>query len=189
MWNEVVAACVVVGLVAVLVGFLWLCIRAGIIARRRTSGWESRLAQPNLEEVESLCQVRLPFQLEELYRKEGTVRRFGFYLLQPGEKKSKHWFIAHFVPLTARDVSEWMKATAVPGIPIAVDGSKGTYYLPFEALRRGDPIPVLFREPGLWSPKDSEVATSIDEFIRFQAVDELEEHGDNAPLEGNQHNP
>jgi len=69
-----------------------------------------------------------------------------------------------------QDVDEWMEVTGVPGIPIAIDDSKGTYYLPFGPLRRGDSAPILLRAPGP-SRTDIEVAPSLEDFLRFQPVE------------------
>jgi hypothetical protein len=117
--------------------------------------------------------VRLPRLLEEFYRSSGLVECFEFYLAPPGAGHPR-WYIAHFVPLTSRDVAEWLKVTGVPGIPIALDGDKGTYYLPFEALRQSGSPPVLFRAPGL-GRQDTEVAPSLEDFIGFQRVEAPDE--------------
>lgn len=61
---------------------------------------------------------------------------------------NRQWHMYRFLPLTSGDLSEWLKATGVPGLPIAIDGDKGAYYLPFADLKAGKAPPVLLRLPG-----------------------------------------
>ena len=63
-----------------------------------------------------------------------------------------------------------MSVTKVPGIPIALDASKGTYYLPFETLQQGLPSPVLLRLPGS-NREDQKVASTFEEFMAFKPND------------------
>jgi hypothetical protein len=76
------------------------------------------------------------------------VGRSDFFLVPPGSNQSEGWYIDRFLPLTCRNVSEWIAVANVPGIPIALDASKGTYYILFEFLQRSLRAPVLLRLPG-----------------------------------------
>ena len=53
-----------------------------------------------------------------------SVEHGECYLVPPGVEDQR-WYVVHFIPLTKRDVAEWMKITAVPGIPLALDDSRG----------------------------------------------------------------
>jgi hypothetical protein len=140
-------------------------IRFSFLGAARRSGWEQRLENPQRANVEVKWGVRLPESLETYFQSE-TVRRSDFYFAPIGTKKSECWYIERFLPLTPRDVSEWISATNVPGIPIAIDASKGTYYLPFESLRQ-QKSPVLLRLPGR-KRNEVKVASTFDEFVRFE---------------------
>jgi len=170
---EIIAGLVALACLAGCLFVLWVFIFSVIVSEWRTRGWQSRLAQPRLEEVEDEWQVRLPRALEPFFRSSGVVECFECYLAPPGAERMR-WYVEHFIPLTKRDIAEWIKVTAVPGIPLASDGSKGIYYLPFEALRRGEPPPILLREPGPGG-NDREVAPSVEDFVRFQPVEVPEE--------------
>ena len=141
-------------------------IRFSLVGAARTKGWQARLRKPQRSEVEAKWHVKLPESLETYFRGE-IVARSNFYLAPPGSKESEWWDVERFVPLTCRDLSEWRAATAVPGLPIAIDGSKGTYYIPFEALRRHLSFPILLRLPGR-KREDKSVATSFEEFMQFE---------------------
>ena len=106
----------------------------------------------------------------EAYFRSGIVRRSDFFLAPPGTKQPEWWYIERFLPLTPRDLSKWIGVTNVPGIPIAIDASKGTYYLPFESLRKHLQSPVLLRLPGR-EQKDLKVASGFDEFLQFEPKD------------------
>jgi len=151
---------------------LGLLFLVGVIVRfgvTRTAGkreLRERLQGPELSQVESKWGVKLPLSMEAFFRSE-TVARSDFYLAPPGSNQSGWWYIESFLPLTCRDVSAWVAITNVPGIPIALDASKGTYYLPLEALRQHLPSPVLLRLPGR-KRQDRKVASSFDEFRNFE---------------------
>lgn len=170
MLRDVITGLFLLAVFAALVGVLWVIIRS-IIAERRLRGWESRLAQPCLEEVEAKWGVRLPRVLEEFYR-SGAAERSEFYLVPPGADRGPRWFVNGFIPLTVRDISEWIRGIDLPGIPIALDGDKGFYYLPVEALRGGGPCPVLHRDlGGRWPFTDAAVAPSVEDFVQFRALE------------------
>jgi len=154
-------------IIAVLCLFLAVIVRFGILSRLRARGWRKRLRHPKMAEVESEWGVRLPRALEPFFESK-IVDRFEFYLAPPNsDRESEWWYVAGFIPLTPQDIAAWIATTKVPGIPIADDGSKGVYYLPFDQLRQGKPPAVLLRPPG-WQPKDIVVASSVEQFIRFE---------------------
>ncbi len=155
--------------------FLGVIIRFSFIGAARAKGWDKRLQRPALSEIESKWGVKLPQSLDTYFRSE-IVGRSDFYLAPPGSDPSKWWYIEGFLPLTRRDVAESIKVTNVPGIPIALDASKGTYYLPFENLRQDSQSPVLLRLPGR-ERRDVKVASSVEELLRFEPRDVPDEAG------------
>lgn len=152
-------------LCAILLLVLGAIIRFSFIGTTRTKGWQQRLQKPQRSQVEQKWRVKLPDSLETYFQSD-MVCRSDFYLAPSGAKQSEWWYIQRFVPLTPRDLSQWISFTGVPGIPIAIDASKGTYYLPFDSLRQQTPSPVLLRLPGR-KRDDVTVASTLDEFIRF----------------------
>lgn len=149
--------------------FLGTVIRFSFIGGARAKGSQQRLHQPELSEIESKWGVKLPESIETFYRSE-IVARSDFYLAPPDSKQSEWWYIEGFLPLTRRDVSEWITVTNVPGIPIALDGSKGTYYIPFKSPKQQLESPVLLRLPGR-KREDRQVASNIEEFLKFEPKD------------------
>lgn len=164
-----VAALVCLGLLFL----LSVIIRFSFIRPARAKGWRERLGRPEMSEVESKWGIRLPESMEKYYRGE-IVTRSDFYLAPRGSTQSEWLYIERFVPLTCRDISEWAAITNVPGIPIAIDASKGTYYVPFEPLRQQLSAPVLLRLPGR-KHEERKVAASFDEFGKFEPKDVPEE--------------
>jgi hypothetical protein len=160
---------VAVVVVLALLLFLGVIIRFSFIGPARTKGWRERLQRPELSQVESKWEIRLPGSMEAYFR-SGIVRRSDFFLAPLGSKQSEWWYIERFLPLTPRDISEWIAVTNVPGIPIAIDASKGTYYIPFESLREHLPPPVLLRLPG-HERKELKVASNLEEFLQFEPKD------------------
>ena len=146
---------------------LWAIVRFSIVSPRRTRGWRDRLRKPNLSEVESQWNLRLPRSIESFFHGD-LVELSELYFSPPGADEVR-WYVAHVIPFTSRDLSEWSKITRVQGLPIAVDGSKGTYYLPFADLRQGKST-VLFRGAGK-NQQDRQVATSIDLLKRFRPME------------------
>jgi hypothetical protein len=171
--GQVILVAVAVACTAAILAFLWVYIRYGTISEYRTRGWKGRLPHPRLEEVEARWRVRLPRQLEALYRAGGIAEMAEVYLAPPRPGPSRRWFVAHFIPLTAQDLAEWIKITNVPGLPVAIDGDKGTYYLPISGPQGGS-LPVLLRGPGK-PGHDIEVAPSLEDFLRFLPVEVGEE--------------
>jgi hypothetical protein len=138
-----------------------------ILASWRTRGAQDRLNDPRVHEVEAEWAITVPPVLETFYR-SSVVKRCEFFLVPRG-LNAPRWYVAGFIPLTKVDVREWRQATGVPGLPLAIDGAKGTYYVPFEALKHGHSAPVLLREPGL-AHKDTVVAPSVEDFVQFQPI-------------------
>ena len=116
--------------------FLGTIIRFSFIGGARAKGSQKRLHRPELSEIESKWGVTLPESSQKYYQSE-IVARSDFYRAPAGTNPSDWWYIEGFLPLTCRDVSEWIAATNVPGIPIALDASKGTYYIPFKSPPTG----------------------------------------------------
>jgi hypothetical protein len=143
---------------------LLMIVRFSIISPWLTRKAGERLHNPNRAEVEKKWNIKLPAALETLYASK-LVESAEIYLAAPGAdaQSSRHFY--KFFPMTARDLSEQMKVTGVPGLPIASDGDKGTYYLPFAQLRDEKTVPVILRTPN--EKEDVEVAASIEEFLKF----------------------
>lgn len=153
----------IISLVSLLL-LLWWMVRFAVFLPRRTRGWQDRLPFPNRKDVEARWKVRLPDSLDRLFDRAWIQNR-DFYLAPPGVAPS-HWlWIDRFIPLTVRDVSAWLILTSVPGIPIAMDGRDRAYFLPFDDLRRGGPVPV-------WLHLDRRnykvVAADIDQFMSLE---------------------
>lgn len=174
MLSQVLVGVFFLILVVVLVGFVW-AIGRSVIAERRLRGRESRLAQPCLREVESYWNVRLPQVLEDFYC-SGAAQRGECYLALPTsdrEQEPTRWFVSNFIPLTVRDLKDWLRFGHIPGIPIAYDGDhQRFYYLPFAALREDRPCPVMYRSlAGRWPWTDQQVAACVEDFVQFQVVE------------------
>lgn len=142
--------------------------RFSVISSRRTRGWKGRLQQPEVLKVEAKWQIQIPPSLLTLFRSD-LVTRSEFYLAPLATDQPNWWYVAHFIPLTCKDVSEWIKITRVPGIPIAINGQKKAYYLSFHELRTGNSPRVLLRLPGpSHTSRDVEVASCIEHLMRFE---------------------
>jgi hypothetical protein len=135
-----------------------------IIVPRRTRGWQDRLHLPNPGEVAARWKVPLPQSLESLYRSAFIGNR-DFYLAPPGAGPERWLWIDQFIPLTVRDVAAWRSMASVPGIPIAMDGKDRAYYLSFDDLRRGGPVPVLLHSDG---GNSTVVAVDITQLMSFK---------------------
>ena len=154
---------------------LWMILRFSVFSSLRRRGAKDRLHKPNVAEIEAKWKIKLPRALESLYGSP-LVEISETYIAAPGADREHQWHIYEFIPLTSRDLSEWLKITRVPGLPIAIDGDKGTYYLPFKDLKKSGAPPVLLRLPGL-KGEDVEVASSVDEFMRFEPRGRFEDTG------------
>ena len=147
---------------------LWASIRFGVISNQRTRGWQNRLRQPQLEEVAAHWNVTLPAALETFYRETSWIERGEFRLARSASPSESRWHVHSFIPLTVRDLKQWIAITDAPGLPLATGGDDGksVFYLPFDALRRDARAPVLMRPAGL---PVVEVACDIEAFARFNA--------------------
>ncbi len=168
-FQQMIVAAVGIAIVIGCFYLLWAIIRFSVIGPRRSRGWQKRLRKPQVSEIESKWDVHLPPALETLFQ-SSVVERFEFYLAPPGTDRARWYYVSRFIPMTERDVSEWIATTKVPGIPIALDAGKGTYYLPYEPLRAGQETPVLLRAGGR-KAKDTEVASSVEHFLRYQPME------------------
>jgi hypothetical protein len=173
--EQILPLAVAIVCTAAILAVLWIYLRFGSISEYRTRGWKNRLPYPELAELEARWQVRLPRQIEAFYRTGGIVEREEVYLAARSAGDSLRWYVACFIPLTVRDLAEWMRATNLPGLPVARDAGKGVYYLPFSSLRGGG-TRVLLRDP-IKRGDDIEVAPSLEEFLRFVPVEVDDEDG------------
>jgi len=163
--GSVFAVVFCLGLLALAGVIVWF----GVVGAVRRKGRLGRLHRPELAAIESKWGVKLPASVEA-YFGSPAVDRGDFYLAPPGTSQAEWWYVAQFLPLTRRDLSDWISITNVPGIPIALDADKGAYYLPFEKLRKHLPPPVLLRLPGR-KGEDRQVASSFEEFAAFEPRD------------------
>jgi len=153
---------------AFLVFMLWVIIRWSFISPWLTRRGDQRLHKPKFGQVASKWNLRLPRSLELLYQSE-LVEQGEVYLAPPDAGATPRWYVHSFIPMTPLDLSEWTKRSLVPGLPIAIDGEGGFYYLPFSDLRQDKPPAVLFRPPGR-KPVEQVVAQTVDDFMKFQPV-------------------
>lgn len=79
----------------------------------------------------------------------------------------KIWEIQNFIPFTKRDASEWQKITGVAGIPIALDYTRGVYF-----LSTATDEPTVFYQPVGWKKSPVVVASSIQALGEFERVEE-----------------
>jgi hypothetical protein len=173
--RDILGPCLVIGLTGpILIAVIWSYIRWGIVSEWRTRDEWTRLRDPRLEELEAEWGIKLPDVLADFYRTSEVLDRSEFYFVPPGVKRPR-WFIVGFYPLTKVFAAEFIKATGLPGIPIANDGNnKAEYYLPFTSLRDGAVPRVVRREHGA---KDIEVAP-LSEFLRFRVVEPRDDDED-----------
>ncbi len=173
--QQMFGVTIAVGIILFCLILLWFIVRFSIVSERRTHGWQKRLRQPEVDLVAAHWQLQLPVGLASFYRNSDVIELAEFFLTDSTTSGSVKWFIYKFIPFTIVDLSEWIKITGVPGLPIATGGddNKSTYYLPFETLRKGLPTPVLLRSPD--NSPDIQIASSIEEFIKFQRLDEIYE--------------
>jgi hypothetical protein len=173
--RDALVPCVVIVVTGTfLIAFLWFIIRWGIISERRTRREWKRLRDPCLQELEAEWGITLPGELAAFYRTSDVVDRSEFYFVPPDVERPR-WFIMGFYPLTKVFVAEEIKATGLPGIPIANDAdSIAQYYLPFTSLRQGA-VPIVVRRDS--GGKEVEVAP-LSEFLRFRVVELREDDED-----------
>jgi hypothetical protein len=142
---------------------LWGIIRFAIISPIKTKGARDRLRKPNISGVKALCGFEPSTELVDFYTNCKFTEKMEFSLEDQSQTPSKKWFIGEFFPLTALDVKENLIISRVPGIPIADDMNKGTYF----ASKDGS----IF----LSSPNEQQqllVSTNIQAFSNFVPVEE-----------------
>jgi len=147
----------------VLVGVLWAIVRFSILSSRRTRGASARLRRPDLAGVERLCGFPLPPDLASFFLEDPMVERAEFQLVDTTKDPPIRWDIDGFFPLTPTDVREWRTISRVPGVPIAGDFDKGTYYIAPDGSIRLQSLNVKGR--------DVPVAANIGELRSFTATD------------------
>jgi hypothetical protein len=147
----------------IVVGLLLLgaIIRFSIISGLRTKSAPMRLRNPNLSGVEQVCGFSLPSDLASFFEEMAFIERTEFELVDDSKTPPRVWPIGSFIPLTPRDVRESRKVSGVPGVPIAGDLDKGTYFV----VETGA---VRYRSPDM-RPGEVTVASSIAELRRFKA--------------------
>jgi hypothetical protein len=151
----------VIGGVVVLLAIVRFSIISPMLARNA----RGRLHKPDLPEFEAKWNVKLPAALEALYASE-LMDSAEVYLGPLGANAKQSWHFYKFFPLTVRDLSEQLKIARVPGLPIASDGDKGIFYLPFAQLKDKTTVPVLLRTPN--EKGDVGMAASVEEFLKFE---------------------
>jgi hypothetical protein len=173
--RDILAPCVVIAVTGpILIAVIWFYIRWGIVAHWRTRDEWKRIRNPCLEELEAEWGIKLPEELADFYRTSEVIDRSEFYFVPPGVERPR-WYIMGFYPLTKVFLAEEIKATRLPGIPIANDADNiAQYYLPFTSLRQGETPMVMRREDGY---KDIEVAP-LSEFLRFRVVEPRDDDED-----------
>ena len=173
--KQILSWVITIGIIFFCLVLLWAFVRFSVISQWRTRGWQKRLRQPQVDTVAAHWQVQLPAVLESFYRSSDVIELEEFCLTGSVSPPATKWFVHGFIPFTVVDLSEWIRITGVPGLPIATGGEDGksTYYLPFESLRHGLPAPVLLRPAG--GLPDVVVAPTIEDFTRFQPIDDMDE--------------
>lgn len=140
---------------------LWAIIRFSIVAPFRTRNAAARLRQPDPGGIEALVGFPVPAALVEFYASWPHLGKTEYYLVNPSTGRS--WFIGGFQPLSRVDAKEMISASRVPGLPIAGDMDKGTYF-----ISEGGQVE-------LWSPNlpagREQVAGSILEFAQFRLAE------------------
>jgi len=157
---EIVGSIIAVVVIALLLLTLGAIIRFSFISPRRTKGARQRLRRPDIRGLEGLCGFRPPPELVAFYKEASFVELTEFTLIDRSQTPAKEWIIGTFEPLTVVDTREALKASGVPGIPIATDIEKGTYYVD----RAGS---VKLASPNV-KGNEALVASSINEFAKFE---------------------
>jgi hypothetical protein len=151
----------VVAFIGVLAVALYPFIRYGVISPRRTRGAEQRLRHPDSAGIERICGFAPSPELVAFYQKAPFIELSEFSLLDRSATPPVEWEVFEFIPLRQVDVSENRKISNVDGIPIAYDGSKGTYFVTREGT-------VALDSPNVPGRK-AVVARSITDFARFES--------------------
>lgn len=165
--KGLLALVIIGGLIIGCLALLWGIVRFAIISPMVARGAKGRLRNPQPTEVEAKWQVKLPSELADFFRQHPIIEKAEFYLAPDISNRDRWLYVYSFIPLTVVDVSEARKCSGVPGIPIALGGEGGTYYLPTVALRGEGSRPVLLRQ----RRSDTQVAGSVEEFFQYPQTD------------------
>ena len=164
---DIVGPILLFAFLAFLLLFLGVILRFSFIGPRRTRGARQRLRHPDIRGLEALCGFRPPPELIAFYKETPFIELTEFSLLDHSQTPPAEWIVGAFDPLTLVDTRELLKASGAPGIPIAIDIEKGTYYVDRAGTVR------------LFSPNvegnDAPVASSISEFATFEVRQNLDD--------------
>jgi len=161
--GNIIGKIVFFAFLALLVLALVAMIRFAFLAPRREKGARKRLRHPDIRGIESVCGFAPPPELKAFYVDFPHLERTEFALVDHSKTPPAEWVIGTFHPLTLIDVKEGLAASGVPGIPIAIDIEKGTYFID----RAGS---VKLSSPNT-KERETLVAPSIGEFAKFEARD------------------
>jgi hypothetical protein len=157
-------AIVIIGMGLLLIGVI---LRFSIISSFRTRGSKRFIRKPDLDAAASVCGFPPPADLGQLYRNAPFIERMEFDLVDESKTPPKRWTIGSFKPLTRSVVREWRAISGVPGIPIADDMDKGTYFVDNTGA-------VVLCSPNIKESK-ALVALTVREFMAFEARECSEE--------------
>ncbi len=144
---------------------LYSIVRYSIISPWLTRGDRQRLRVPVADGVEKACGFEPQADLVRFYETCPFVERMEFYLVDRDATPPASWEIGAFIPLHIKDIRESQKIMRVPGIPIATDMDKGTYYVDAYGS-------VMLMSPNVAGGKII-VAPSIEALSRFSPQDDL----------------
>jgi hypothetical protein len=142
---------------------LYAIVRFAIISPRKMKGAKGRLRDPDAENIGKISGIYPSAELVAFYRQAPFIEEVEFYLVDRSKEPAVSWFVGAFNPLTAPDVRERKKISGVPGIPIADDMDKGTYFV-------GGDGRVMLRSPNI-PGREIEVAPDITSFSNFERAD------------------
>jgi hypothetical protein len=118
---------------ALIVGFgllmLAVIFRFSVLSPRRIRGSRAMLRTPDREGVERAAGLTVPSDLVWLYKEVPFVERMEFELVDGSKMPPHRWTIGEFSALIGPVVQEMRAISRVPGIPIASDMDKGTYFV------------------------------------------------------------
>jgi hypothetical protein len=138
---------------------LYSIVRYSIISPWLTRGDRQRLRTPVVDGMEKACGFEPQAGLVRFYETCPFVERMEFYLVDRAAAPPASWEIGAFIPLHIKDIRESQKIMRVPGIPIATDMDKGTYYI-------GSSGAVMLMSPNA-AGGHVIVAPSIEHFSKF----------------------
>lgn len=164
MVQKVLVASFVALFVGALLLLLWAIVRFGFVSARRTRGAAGRLRDPDPAAVERVVGFAPPPALAAFYRESDLAARTEVTLVDGAASPPARWFVGAFIPLAAPDVREWRAVSGVPGVPVATDGDKGTYYVAADGA-------VRLRSPDV-PGGDVVVAAAAADFLRLPVEEE-----------------